>query len=252
MRGAIDDARMNAPFAAALSHVISAPRVRALGGLAVLSLAPAATALAESASPRFAPEGADAALLPSLAREISAHGVSAQSAESASTAAPAAAPANRPYGAADTFELEIAAGPAFEFDGATLAVLDVGVHWFVADGLSFGAFAEAVYFDGETNDAGGGGVGLLARWHFLRGEDYTLFAEGGCAFVLFSDDIPDGGTEHDFTPRAAIGATYELSEGVRLVGKAGWFHISNAQTGPTNPGLDSVSVMIGLSFTLGQ
>ena len=52
--------------------------------------------------------------------------------------------------------------------------------------------------------------------------------------------------------RAAIGATYELSEGVRLVGKAGWFHISNAQTGPTNPGLDSVSVMIGLSFTLGQ
>ena len=243
---------MNASVTAARSHVMSALRVRALGCLAALSLAPAATAFAEPASPRFAPEGADAALLPSLAREVSAHGVSAQSTESASTAAPATAPANRPYGAADTFELDIAAGPAFEFDGATLAVLDVGVHWFVADGLSFGAFAEAVYFDGETNDAGGGGVGLLARWHFLRGEDYTLFVEGGCAFVLFSDDIPDGGTEHDFTPRAAIGATYELSEGVRLVGKAGWFHISNAQTGPTNPGLDSVSVMIGLSFTLGQ
>lgn len=220
---------------------MSAPRVRALGCLAALSLASAATAFAESVSPRFAPEDADAALLPSLAQEVSA-----QEPE------PAAAPANRPYGAADTFELDIAAGPAFEFDGATLAVLDVGVHWFVADGLSFGAFAEAVYFDGETNDAGGGGVGLLARWHFLRGEDYTLFVEGGCAFVLFSDDIPDGGTEHDFTPRAAIGATYELSEGVRLVGKAGWFHISNAQTGPTNPGLDSVSVMVGLSFTLGQ
>ena len=238
---------MTASFAAAVSHVISAPRVRALGCMAALSLAPAASALAESVVPRFAPEGSDAAMLPGLAREVSA-----EPQQSSEEARLEAAPASRPYGAADTFELDIAAGPAFEFDGASLAVLDVGVHWFVADGLSFGAFAEAVYFDGEINDAGGGGVGLLARWHFLRGEDYSLFVEGGCAFVLFSDDTPDGGTEHDFTPRAAIGATYELSEGVRLVGKAGWFHISNAQTGPSNPGLDSVSVLVGLSFTLGQ
>lgn len=158
----------------------------------------------------------------------------------------------RAYGSADTLDLEFTLGPCFDFDGTTIGVLDVGVHWFVADGVSFGAFAEGLVVDADGDGSWGLGLGLLARWHFVREEKYSLFIEGGAGFAGFSDEVPSGGTDYDFTPRAALGATYELGGGARLVGKVGWFHISNAQTGPNNPGLDSLSVGIGLSFPLGQ
>ena len=156
------------------------------------------------------------------------------------------------YGSADTLDLEFTLGPCFDFDGTTIGVLDVGVHWFVADGVSFGAFVEGLVIDADANDSWGFGLGLLARWHFVREEKYSLFIEGGAGFAGFSDDFPSGGTDYDFTPRAALGATYALGGGARLVGKVGWFHVSNAQTGPNNPGLDSLSVGIGPSFPLGR
>lgn len=166
--------------------------------------------------------------------------------------APKPAESARAYGSADTVDFEFTLGPCFDFDNTTIGVLDVGVHWFVADGVSFGAFVEGLVIDAENDDSWGFGVGLLARWHFVREEKYSLFVEGGAGFAGFSDEVPSGGTDYDFTPRAAVGMTYELGDGARLVGKVGWFHISNAQTGPNNPGLDSLSVGIGLSFPLGR
>jgi hypothetical protein len=156
------------------------------------------------------------------------------------------------YGAADSVELELSVGPAFDFDGTTLGVASVGIHWFVADGVSFGVLGEAIWFDDGADDAFGGGAALVARWHFVRERDYSLFIEGGCGFAGFSSDVPSGGTDYDFTPRAALGFTYALDDGIRLVGRAGWFHISNGQTGPGNPGFDSASISLGLSFTLGD
>lgn len=156
------------------------------------------------------------------------------------------------YGVADSIELEVSVGPAFDFDGTTLGVAGVGVHWFVADGVSFGALAEGIWYDDGTDEAFGGGAALVARWHFVRERDYSIFIEAGCGFAGFSDDVPSGGTDYDFTPRAALGFTYALDDGIRLVGRAGWFHISNGQTGPENPGFDSASISLGLSFTLGD
>lgn len=222
------------------------------------ALVVAASAAAEggplfsAALPEFKPAIGDGALLGGLSRSAGA-GAEAepqpQTEGIEETAVDAATPV---YGAADSLEFEFSIGPAFDSDETTVGLLDAGVHWFVAEGVSVGAFAELLYFDADATEAWGGGLGLLARWHFVRERDFSLFIEGGCGFALFSDDVPDGGTEHDFTPRAAFGATYALSDGVRLVGKAGWFHISNAQTGPGNPGLDSFAVAIGLSFTLGR
>ncbi|MFN9076391.1 MAG: acyloxyacyl hydrolase [bacterium] len=158
----------------------------------------------------------------------------------------------RAFGSADTLDFEFTLGPAFDLEETTLGVVDAGVHWFVADGVSFGAFVEGLVIDAENDDSWGFGAGVVARWHFVREEKYSIFLEGGAGFAGFSDEVPSGGTNYDFTPRAALGMTYELGDGARLVGKVGWFHISNGQTGPNNPGLDSVSVAIGLSFPLGR
>ncbi|MEY3142519.1 MAG: hypothetical protein RLY21_1012 [Planctomycetota bacterium] len=190
------------------------------------------------------PSIADPSILGALSQQ-------ADAAPAADAPKPAQEPA-RAYGSADTLDFEFTLGPAFDFDGTTLGVLDAGVHWFVADGVSFGAFVEGLVIDAENDDSWGFGLGLLARWHFVREEKYSLFIEGGAGFAGFSDEVPSGGTNYDFTPRAALGVTYEIGDGARVVGKVGWFHISNGQTGPNNPGLDSLSVGIGLSFPLGR
>jgi hypothetical protein len=167
-------------------------------------------------------------------------------------AAEAAKPAAAAYGSADTLDFEFTLGPAFDFEETTIGILDVGVNWFVADGISFGAFVEGLVVDAENDDSWGFGLGLLARWHFVREEKYSLFLEGGVGFAGFSDEVPAGGTDYDFTPRAALGLTYDIGDGARLVGKVGWFHVSNGQTGANNPGLDGMSVAVGLSLPLGR
>jgi len=253
-------------------------RSRSFRGLAVVTATMISTADARAASqpagsteaPVFAPMLADPTVLAGLVRDAHAAGGHAQGSLVAASASASALPeaatpqadtaetdtgvsaVQTAYGTADSLELEFALGPAFASDDTSIGQFGAGLHWFVADGISFGVFAEALYVDTNTSDAWGGGVGLLARWHFVRERDFSLFLEAGCGFALFSDDVPDGGTDHDFTPRAAIGATYAIADGVRVVGRAGWFHISNAQTGPSNPGLDSFAVTIGLSFTLGR
>jgi len=207
--------------------------------LALLSIAGTATAGAF----KLDPASADPSILGAVAAQ--AEGAGQPAAAQPAVQAPA-------YGSADTFDFEFTLGPAFDLEETSIGILDVGAHWFVADGVSFGAFVEGLVIDAENDDSWGFGIGLLARWHFVREEKYSIFIEGGAGFAGFSDEVPSGGTDYDFTPRAAVGVTYELGGGTRLVAKVGWFHISNGQTGPDNPGLDSVSAAIGLSFPLGR
>lgn len=234
----------------------SASRV-ACGPLAlIVALAGNPTACGASGF-QFTPGIADPTILGGLVADqnppaSSSTGSSPGSAGAAPTAAAPSEASGQRYGTADSFEFEFTLGPAFDFDEHSLGVIDVGAHWFVADGVSVGAFIEGIVVDGPLRDAWGFGAGIVARWHFIREDRFSVFLEGGAAFVGFSDDVPNGGTDYDFTPRAAIGATYAISDSARLVGKVGWFHVSNAQTGPDNPGLDSLSVSIGLSFALGR
>ena len=220
------------------------PRTPSAVAAPVALLSATASWAAPTGAFRIEPAIADPSLLGTVAAQVSSE-------EPAATEAVATKDASA-YGSADTFDFEFTLGPAFDLEETTLGILDVGAHWFVADGVSFGAFVVGLVIDAENDDSWGFGIGLIARWHFVREENFSVFIEGGAGFAGFSDEVPSGGTDYDFTPRAALGVTYELGGGTRLVGKVGWFHISNGQTGPDNPGLDSVSAAIGLSFPLGR
>lgn len=152
------------------------------------------------------------------------------------------------FGSADLVALEADLTGAFDFDGTELAILDVGVQWFVADGVSAGIFGEGIYATQDLDDALGGGGGVLLRWHFLREERFTLFGEIGCGAVWFTDRVPPGGSDFNFSPRASIGASIALGGSARLDARVGWFHLSNAQTSEGNPGLDALAVGLGLVF----
>lgn len=235
----------------------AASPIRPLFAFIALSTAAIASDGAHASAFRLEPAGGDPEMLRGIA------GVSdAALADPASSGAPSEATAStdappRVFGAADSWHLDFGGSYALEVgsddndagDSGGLGIANVGAHWFVADGLSFGAFAEAIYASQDPDDSFGGGLGLLARWYFAREASWTLFAEGGCGFVVFDNDTPPGGTDFNFTPRAGVGATIRLSDSAQLVGRVGWFHISNGQTGDDNPGYDSIAIGLGLALT---
>jgi hypothetical protein len=45
-----------------------------------------------------------------------------------------------------------------------------------------------------------------------------------------------------------VGASFALDPTSALLVRAGWFHMSNAQTGEENDGVDAFSIGVGLSF----
>ena len=158
--------------------------------------------------------------------------------------------------AADDASVAIDALVAFDFHGTTLGILDIGVNWCVADGVSVGVFGEVITAAQDSADgsgsgdgsAWGGGGGALVRWHFIREERFTMFVDVGCGLLLSNNDIPEGGSAVNFTPRADLGGMWLMSEGVALSARVGWFHVSNAQTDEANPGLDTLAIGLGLSF----
>ncbi|MCE2884810.1 MAG: acyloxyacyl hydrolase [Planctomycetaceae bacterium] len=155
-------------------------------------------------------------------------------------------------GDADTSAFEVFGSAASDFDGVTLGIVDAGVAWYVADGVAFGVFGEGIYAsldeDAGDGDSWGGGGGALVRWLFVREATWSMFAEGGCGLVVLSEAVPEQGTTTNFTPRINVGATFALSPTSDLLVRAGWFHLSNAQTGDENDGVDALAVGLGVSW----
>lgn len=202
-----------------------------------------ATAHAHADAFRIEPAAGDPAVLGSLVPQ-SAHEAQPESA----APAPTEHDAVWSFGEANTSAFEVSIAAASDFNDVTLGILDAGVQWFVADEISVGLFAEAIYASQNPENALGGGGGVLLRWHFVREERFTLFVDLGCGLLATDNELPSGGTELNFTPRADFGATFALDARTHLIARLGWFHVSNAQTGEGNPGIDAASVGLGISF----
>lgn len=134
-------------------------------------------------------------------------------------------------------------GDATEFGARALA------HTFVADGLEFHAGLAAWGHAQDGPDTGSLNPQIGFRWHFHRDRRLTAYAETGIGLLFSFDEVPDGGTRINFTPRAAVGTTIALGDGPeRLDLGVGWHHISNASTSGTddNPSRDSLFLYAGV------
>ncbi len=112
-----------------------------------------------------------------------------------------------------------------------------------------------VWYLGEDDPAGDDAVAVnfnpKFRWHFINRERHTIFAEAGVGLLLATEEVPENGSEFNFTPQAGVGATFELSEGPeRLIVGVNWRHISNANVfgSDRNPGRDDLFVYAGVTF----
>ena len=151
----------------------------------------------------------------------------------------------------------------FGDDAGELYLKHMGVGYHLWDYISINVEYISGYVSAEEYVGTGGGGGpvmrvdpdgfavgfdLLVRWHFLHGDAWSVYLDGGVGLIWFQEAFPIMGTRQNFTPQAGFGATVHVCDNVRLIVGARWHHISNAsKKGESqNPGFDGVMVYAGI------
>ncbi|MAJ46964.1 MAG: hypothetical protein CBC35_06760 [Planctomycetes bacterium TMED75] len=154
-----------------------------------------------------------------------------------------------PYATQGSVACWFEVGAGSNFDGGWMALGGVGVEWYPVDGFALGFRVDGVGIElNDTPTTGGGGGALLLRWHVYRQETWSIYLDGGCGLVYFAEEVPSGASRLDFSPQVGGGVTCAVSEQVRLMAGLRWYHLSNAQTNSTNPGVDMLEAYVGVTF----
>ena len=152
-----------------------------------------------------------------------------------------------------TWELDISAAytDPIRFSRDEFLSGTVGVGYHLWDNFSLGLALTGYSVEQPGEDAGGAGVEAIARWHLLTLDRFTLYADGGGGVGYFDPQVPEGGTRWNYTARVGGGLTYQLDEGVYLMGGVRYFHLSNGNIHgrDDNPSYDGVQYYLGLMFT---
>lgn len=147
------------------------------------------------------------------------------------------------------WNVQLGFGAEFEETDNRFGLGGISFSYFTADDFSVDFEFNGLYFDQETaENASGFNFNLLARWHLLARDDWSLFVDLGGGVMETSDDVPAGGSSFNFTAQAGGGISFDITDEVRLLTGVRWFHISNGRTFDTNPSQDNFYVYAGLSF----
>jgi len=156
--------------------------------------------------------------------------------------------ATKRFGELNDHRINLLVGGAGDFEDNYLGTAGVGLSWFFLDDLSIDIELMGIGVSQDGDDAAGFNPNLMFRWHFLPRQTWSLYADGGCGLVIATEEVPDGGSNFNFTPQIGFGATYEIGVNTRLMAGVRWYHISNARLSEDNPGRDSLMVYAGVSF----
>lgn len=123
--------------------------------------------------------------------------------------------------------------------------------YFLIDGVEAVGELGGWYYNQKGPNAFGINPSAVLRWHFWRAEDLktTVYFDAGIGVALFTDQVPNGGTSFDFTPRFGFGLTRQITdEGWRLQAGLRWNHVSNARIlgDHRNPARDGPLLYFGL------
>ena len=152
------------------------------------------------------------------------------------------------FGTAGSMRLNFQGGFGWQpHDDAKLALGGAGVSYFMIDNLSIDLELNGLYISQDPDDTAGVNLNLMLRYHVLARETWSLYVDGGAGLLFTGEDVPEDGTEYNFTPQAGGGVTFDVGSGNRLFAGVRWYHISNANLGDNNPGGDHIYVYAGLS-----
>ncbi|MEL7471993.1 MAG: acyloxyacyl hydrolase [Planctomycetota bacterium] len=142
---------------------------------------------------------------------------------------------------------------AHDFDDNTDVNLHGAVSHFLVEDFEVAFELAAFGHFQERDDALGLNPNLVFRWHLLHDEDkdWTFYADAGIGLLFTTDEVPDGGTSVNFTPRFGLGLTGRLGDtDARWLAGLRWHHISNARISgeEENPSRDAPGFYAGLMF----
>lgn len=173
-------------------------------------------------------------------------------------AEPTAPITEKAFGEQNTWWWSVGAGGSFIGDGDGDVNLNFQFHYFFLEDVELGIEFSGSFFNQDqdkrpgADDTFGAGFTLNFRWHFINARRFSVFAEGGAGAQITADEVPDGGSEFNFTPRGGMGITWQIFENnpMRLMFGARWQHISNAGTqgDGRNPGRDTGMVYLSVLF----
>jgi hypothetical protein len=124
----------------------------------------------------------------------------------------------------------------------------LGIQWFLVDDFAFAPEIRLFGFSQEGQNAFGGSIDILFQWHFINGDGWSVYGDFGCGLLGTNHNVPDDGSQFNFTPQAGVGVTFDVGQNRRWIIGVRWHHISNASLYQNNPGRDSVMVYTGLSL----
>ena len=155
-----------------------------------------------------------------------------------------------PYGTEGTEWILFGGGAAYDFSNATDVNLNIGYSRFLVDDVEWLLELGAWYHSQEGDDAASLNPLMEFRWHFYNKGSTSLFFNLGIGMFFATDNIPDKGTGFDFSPRAGIGLTHQISgDGTRIITGIRWHHISNARIAGEfrNPSRDAPMLYVQLA-----
>lgn len=144
------------------------------------------------------------------------------------------------------------AAAATEGDGESFGLFGGGASYFFAKGHSISLALNGMAFDLPDQDPVGINLDLLVRSHWIRGDNWSLYIDGGAGILVSTSRVPNGGSSFNFTPQGGVGASINVNreKDQRLLLGVRWHHISNANTFEANPGLDTYMGYVGMTFPI--
>jgi len=111
--------------------------------------------------------------------------------------------------------------------------ISLGKTYYVTDGIGLSGEILAILARGkrDTIDANAEGIGgfFALRWHFIRGDKWSLFLNQGIGPVLFMEEFPPGGTKLNALIQYSLGVSAQLREATVLQLGIRHIHISNGK-----------------------
>jgi hypothetical protein len=156
----------------------------------------------------------------------------------------------------------VSSGWAFPINGSpTIDLRLVGIRWSrrwkpTGKGCLWGnptvsvEFVPAIAFD-QRPDAWARALNLVYEHRLLPTARVHPVARAGAGVLYANREVPPGGTRLNFSVFGGIGLDIDLSKRVQLAPEYRFHHVSNANTGPINPGINAHTVVLGLSLKLG-
>ena len=92
-----------------------------------------------------------------------------------------------------------------------------------------------------------GGLASLLKYNFRTGTNFTPFLEAGAGVSLATIRVPREGTTFNFILQTGVGLQYAISDRHVLSFQWLYHHLSNADTGDHNLGLNTSLFLLGFS-----